>query len=814
MGQGRFKDGKFDLVVVANFVMSDADWVEWERGFRKASEIFYNASEGQMQFGRIYVCDDNVGLDTAEVVLHDSGDPSYGTWGEFGTLGAALHLMPYVKRQVLTIHHEMGHHVWALAEEYAAPSFSDEIDKTNPAPDRRTIPIVDSGRADNELANQNAKAILKFGDLLERRAITADTATALTVDADFSDLPTESDYDNVYYQVDAECADDPAANFCIMERSRSAAGEFDEAGNWVDAVNPVTEFCAPSNHDPDGDTAQEGEWGISCWERILERAEFSDLVMPDPAVAGPTVGFSEMEWIVLDKQPRFALVLDRSGSMSSGHKMADAQYGAVYWLEFCALGDDQLAVIWYDHAIDRILNLVEIQTLPSLEPTITAINALGPRGSTNIRDGLFEALDQIQSLPTRAAVQVAILLTDGIHNTPSGSSALEALPDFQEGGVRIYALGVGAPDRVDIEVLDDLAGQTGGRSFAVGDDQPGEIETKLVEINAEVRGGIITTAPALFPDSKAEELDKVTGEAGDSKHKRPTLKEIAAILKIKSPKDLVRGTRHKNRIVAIPVDVEKGCRRASFTLVHPRAEELWLYLVAPNGSAVDMHGPDVHLVQSNAPHEFAVVDRPASGRWWMIAVRPHAGASFGFQAVAGGENPQLQVFGDATKHVESGDSVRIWASARWRHALSGLSVTATIVDPSGARTNIRLSDSHGIEDSSGLYEGVFRPQRSGRHQAIILIRNTGNSLTARPLHQLLHSGEKTLKLPKGAPEFVRRIVVSFDVGPRPKLVDDEANKGLHRKYAPLRKRPTPLRSAREKKKPAPAPAEAPRRKRK
>ena len=94
MGLGRFKNGKFDLVVVANFSMTDEDWVKWERALKKASEIFFNASEGQMQFGRIFVCDDSAGLDTAELILHPSGDPSYGSLGGFGTPGTALHLMP------------------------------------------------------------------------------------------------------------------------------------------------------------------------------------------------------------------------------------------------------------------------------------------------------------------------------------------------------------------------------------------------------------------------------------------------------------------------------------------------------------------------------------------------------------------------------------------------------------------------------------------------------------------------------------------------------------------------------------------------
>jgi hypothetical protein len=128
MGMGRFKNGKFDLVVVANFAMSGTDVTEWRRSFQKASELFWDASEGQLQYGRIFVCDESVGADFAEIILHASGDPSYGTWGKFGVPGQALHLMPYVKFQVLTHHHEMGHHVWALDEEYAAEAVLEQID--------------------------------------------------------------------------------------------------------------------------------------------------------------------------------------------------------------------------------------------------------------------------------------------------------------------------------------------------------------------------------------------------------------------------------------------------------------------------------------------------------------------------------------------------------------------------------------------------------------------------------------------------------------------------------------------------------------
>ena len=188
---------------------------------------------------------------------------------------------------------------------------------------------------------------------------------------------------------------------------------------------------------------------------------------------------------------------------------------------------------------------------------------------------MFRARDQIESLPTRAAVQVALLLTDGIHNWPPGSSPLETLPDLQEGGIRVYALGVGAPGAVDMPALSALATGTGGRSYAVGDNQPSLIETKMVEINAEVRGGIITTEPILFPDSRSSAVDKVIGkpERPVPPRRRPPLKQLLEALRVPDAEHLLPGHAGppSNRAVAIPV-VRRAGRGPRQLHGHPSRE--------------------------------------------------------------------------------------------------------------------------------------------------------------------------------------------------------------------------------------------------
>src|SRR5215218_501062 len=797
MGMGRFENGRFDLVVVANFGMTATDVAQWRRSFAKASELLFDATEGQMQYGRIFVCDDSIGIDAAEVILHASGDPSYGTWGLFGQPGQALHLMPYVKFQVLTHLHEMGHHVWALGEEYAGDAVLEDIDTSVTPADFKTIPLVSSSYATGALVGNDA--ILKFGSLLERHRIVANTPSSVTVDVAFSQSPVNDSDARVQYQFPAECATGAGPDFCIMENSRGAAGTLSPKGTWTPAADPVTEFCTDSNHDPDGNTQQEIRNHDSCWETIISRPGFTASTAPDPAAPGPSAGSTAPDWIVLDKQLRFSVVVDRSGSMAAGHRMEDAQHGAVYWLEYCSAGTDLLSVVAYDDQVDTVLTQTQISALGGLGGTTSAIDALTPRGATNIRDALFRARDQIESLPTRAAAQVVLLLTDGIHNFPAGSSALEALGDLQEGGIRVYTLGVGTRSQIDMGTLDALAAGTGGRSYSVGDDQPALIETKMVEINAEVRGGIITTEPVLFPDSRPSAVDKVIGRSREpvDPRERPPLGSLLKAARISDLTQLrPRGERARHsRLVAFPVEVEPAADRASFTVNHPGDVDVWLYLVDPTGTVVDTTpgGPAVQ-VASAAPHEFIVVDHPDPGRWTIVAVRTKPGSEFEGHVVAGGENRNLQVFASAPATGEAGAPVPISASARWRHALTGLQVRAVVTSPNGARRTVTLHDDLAEGGGSGDYVGVFTPFQHGRHQAIVTVVGRPGVSLADPYRLLAHAEDDAdvVDTALEVPAFVRRVVVVFEVG------EAEGEKPWREKpYGREgRKRPVALRSAR------------------
>ena len=106
----------------------------------------------------------------------------------------------------------------------------------------------------------------------------------------------------------------------------------------------------------------------------------------------------------------------------------------------------------------------------------------------------------------------------------------------------------------------------------------------MIEINAEIRGGIITTQPITFPDSQNGETKK---------YRRRTCKEIIEILGI-DPSNLIEEMKLyqgplKNRFVLVPVFVEEQCDRVSFSLIRPTNTNIQLCLVNPDGKLV-IHG--------------------------------------------------------------------------------------------------------------------------------------------------------------------------------------------------------------------------------
>jgi len=80
---------------------------------------------------------------------------------------------------------------------------------------------------------------------------------------------------------------------------------------------------------------------------------------------------------------------------------------------------------------------------------------------------LYEALGQSVNLlaNSQAKSRIAILLTDG-HNTPGGKIPLEVATELaKKEGIRVYTIGIGAPNEYNGALLNFIAQETGGKAF-------------------------------------------------------------------------------------------------------------------------------------------------------------------------------------------------------------------------------------------------------------------------------------------------------------------------------------------------------------
>lgn len=799
---GRFVDGDFEITVTLDYDASNEElFTEWTRALQKAAELFFHATDGQLRIGRWLIANRSYGLSAAEVVLHDAGEGSYASVGGFGQpalLGflRQAHIMPDAKLNPMVIVHELAHQIFGVRDEYTGEVEQDDI-VSSASPSTTVIPIDNLERANNALVGVYAG--MQQGSLLERRLVSSSTATEVVVQTPFSFLPSAAVPQVVFYQdPDETCHEGPGTNpdgyLCLMQESGNA-GTFDAAGVWeaYAGTAPSTDFCSAGNHDPDGDTDHHVTYGKSCWEVLADTMALRfnhPLNVPDPPALAPAADWSPAlaaELTYLVEERRLALVIDRSGSMSESSKMSNARAAAQYWVDRLradtALGglDAKLALISYNQAPQQHLGLTDGANLPDdIDGTIAGLQ---PSGWTNIRDALDMARGLLApNANDRAATQAVVLLTDGVHNFPDDSTALDDVGALQEAGVQVFSVGFGEnDDAIDMPTLEALGEATCG-SFPFQATSPAAAEILTQQIYDLLLGGLVASEPGTMGGAPPHPGDQALPE--DAKERPPLTKVLDGLglclddlwRRRRPRKGGARPARH--RVALIEAYVEQGAERASFTLRFPPKLRLWLYLIDPDGQPHPMTAAGTRVVSRDS-NEFAVVKAPQPGLWQMVAVRPEPGPAFAFHAFAGVAHRRLVVDGGASAANPPGAPVMIRAAALWGDRLSGLRVNAHVTAPDGARTTVMLGDASVDEPDSGDYRGVFVPPYAGRYQGLIRIVGNARTGPGQRLHRLNHvrigTGKKVerIEVKNEASRFVRLIPFSFWSGERPKVRDND-----------------------------------------
>jgi len=713
MGIGRYKNGKFDLILSLRHNADATRIQQWERSFRRASEILFDATDGQMQLGKIFVANNFQGNQEADAWLLDTAGTSSSPLGGIGTSSLHINLKSDEKNKPFIIIHEFGHYGLFLYDEYLGPTGS------------------------------------------------------------------------------AECTDDPSSGACIMEFAWTEGDQIDDAGNLTEG--DVNEFCTEENHDPDNDTNQESYNSEPCWETIQDN--YPDVNIPEGLPDAPTpLGHEDVNWILLAEDPRFVLILDKSGSMSTHNAIAGVKYGADYWVRSISQYEESLSVITYNQAQDIILSLTTLTAGLDMTATLNSIESINPGGYTNIGGAMDEGINQILSPGNRAATQVMILFSDGLHNT--GTPPEQILDKAIENGIRIYTIGFGS--YADQVRLQEIAESTGGRfeQIDADPDTPDaelEIQNYLIEISGEVRNGsgIVTMSPGLLPEPTAFELEEV---------KKIMIRKYNVIEDLKFISKIPFAFRVSGALFDHKAYIESGSTRATFTVSYKEGAAINFFLIRPNGDAVNPTTDDdvIYVNPPNMPYKFYVIKNPQHGYWVMRVARGQETGEIPFKVFAFSENNDIAI---GIKGIDSvyriNDKVKLIMQVYNKVPITDIQYPSLRIFPSNnIKTKSKLKsvriemkqrlmhyDLKGeklekpVSIKNGIYESENIFNKSGNYTVLLKIVNTGKAKQAlseaeRPINEVEEIEYEDI------PPFVRYKRFQLHIGPLYEGKDVETKKKI------------------------------------
>ena len=195
-----------------------------------------------------------------------------------------------------------------------------------------------------------------------------------------------------------------------------------------------------------------------------------------------------------DRPPlNLSLVLDRSGSMDDKGKIEYLKQAAKMAVDRLTVRD-HLAVVEYD---DEITVMWPSQRVESTYAIKRLIDALSPRGSTDLVGGMMRGVDEVQnrmkSIDSEEAINRVLLLSDGLANVgvTDPRQIRRLVRAAKSDGVRVSTMGLGRD--YDEDLMQDIAENAGGRYYYI--EHPNqmarifeqELETLFTTVAKDVR---------------------------------------------------------------------------------------------------------------------------------------------------------------------------------------------------------------------------------------------------------------------------------------------------------------------------------------
>lgn len=166
------------------------------------------------------------------------------------------------------------------------------------------------------------------------------------------------------------------------------------------------------------------------------------------------------------KPKKLTLVIDISGSMSSGNRLGLLKKGLTYLINNLD-ENDYITIVTYNQQAQLYM---ETQTVSNKAHILSKIESLYPGGSTNAEAGLKLGYSKADSIFDSEYVNRIILLSDGVANvgTTDAGGILAQLKDYKEKGITLTSIGVGMGNYNDA-LLEQIADKADGNYFYINE---------------------------------------------------------------------------------------------------------------------------------------------------------------------------------------------------------------------------------------------------------------------------------------------------------------------------------------------------------
>jgi calcium-activated chloride channel regulator 4 len=430
----------------------------------------------------------------------------------------------------------------------------------------------------------------------------------------------------------------------------------------------------------------------SSWETLGKFLWNGTVVFPNVPLNGssdPTMppGNTDVTWEVIPDVSRLAVVIDRSGSMSSENRMELAKLGAGFMVGLTTdrhtvssyvngVADtneypaDRLTVIDFDDQVTELLPITEVDSAGAVRVQARSqIATLSPGGSTAIGHGVQKAVEifDADSSGTVGSQENIIVLSDGMDNSSNVTPMAAASANAAGRGAKIYSIALG--NGADSTGLQQMADATGGKFFQCSDGL-GLIDV-YSRIYGELRGGGI-------------------------------MESLASLL-------------FENSTSSTVIPVDELSEEVTFAMSSP-STGFTVQLTSPGGTKYTQTTPadGVFVLQDTNSTVFRV-SKPVKGNWTLSVVAPNTntGTNHRYNLMANATSPAVSVSPSvASKTVSYPNPVLITCPVTAGGPVAGASVTAEVTGPNGSVGSMMLYDDgaaiHGDKVAGdGIYSGYY-----------------------------------------------------------------------------------------------------------